>query len=67
MKTKRQINFARIEEENPELARLIRYEKFLKNFNKEWKDAIEDDIFAVSSHIRMYSERDGMYGRLAFI
>lgn len=67
MKTKRQINFAKLDEEHPEVARYIRWQKFLKEFNKEWKEVIEDDIYIASSNIQRFSERGDIYGHLSFI
>jgi hypothetical protein len=60
----RQDNFKIIEEENPKLARMIKYDSFLKNFNKDYVEILEDDLFKVNQNLKSLYESGDIFRQL---
>lgn len=60
----RQENFKIIEEENPKFARMIKYDSFLKNFNKDYAEILEDDLFKVNQNLKSLYESGDIFRQL---
>ena len=53
-----------IENENPELARIMRFEAHLKNFNKDYAEILEEDLLNVNEHLQALHESGEIFRQL---
>jgi hypothetical protein len=60
----RQENFKLIKEENPKFARMIKHDSFLINFNKDYAEILEDDLFEMSQNLKSLYESDNIFRQL---
>jgi len=60
----RRENFARLEEENPEIVRRIKFESFLKRFNEDYMEILEEDLLNFNQNLQSLYESGGIFRRL---
>jgi hypothetical protein len=53
-----------IKEEDPELKRLRKYESFLRNFNKEYMEILEDDLMKFNDNLRSLYESGDIFRQM---
>ena len=60
----RRENFARLEEENPGIARLIKYESFLKSFNEDYMELLEEDLLQFNQNLQALYESGNIFRQM---
>ena len=60
----RRENFARLEEENPEIVRMIKFESFLKRFNEDYMEILEEDLLNFNQNLQALYESGDIFRRL---
>lgn len=60
----RRENFARLEEENPEIVRMIKFDSFLRRFNEDYMEILEEDLLKFNQNLQALYESGDIFRRL---